>query len=325
LAVYLREVLMTTGSHRFVPTSLALLAAIAALTGCRLNVSTEKLSVLETRTFTVAGLPSVVLETFHGAIEVRSWDKAEVSVEIEKLAMEQPLIGQITVAASQAGDNIVVKVAGPAPVSFSGITLGVHVSPTARLRVMVPRTSNVTALSHRGSISAEAVDGKIVLHASKGRVTAARLAGTIQVRSGDGSILLDKVVGQLDLETDDGSIGVQGNPSGLRLRTNTGSVRVQIEANTVMASNWDVVTGDGRITLALPRAFSAEFHAETSDGSVRSSHPLFEDHSDDRLVGERPEERRARRRVMHTTIGDGGKSFRVRTGGGSIRIERTGL
>lgn len=313
---------MRLANHRSLPVAGALFLASALLAGCEVNLNTEGLSARETKTFAVTGVPEIDLDTFDGAIEIHSWDKAEVEVEIEKRAMEQSLIDEIKVEATQQGGKIVLKVTGPARRDFGGVTIGVHISPTARLRVAVPRTSNLIARSGDGSIRAEALDGRIVLNTADGSVTATRLSGDIQVRSGDGSIRLDKVSGKLDLETADGSIGLEGKPSVLRLKTGDGSVRAQIDVDTVMTDNWDLTTGDGSITLTLPSAFSAELDAETSDGSVRASHPLLEDARDERRSGEDSDERRERRRILRTRMGDGGKALRVRTGDGTIRIER---
>ena len=313
---------MTLTTHRSLPMVGALLLASTVMAACEVNLNTEGLSARETKTFKVAGLPEIDLDTFDGAIEIHSWDKAEVEVEIEKRAMEQSLIDQIKVEATQQGDKIVLKVPGPSRTDVGGLTIGVHMSPPARLRVVVPRASNIVARSGDGAIRAEALDGKIVLNTVDGSVTATRLSGDINVRSGDGSIRLDKITGRIDLETDDGSIGFEGKPSILHLKTGDGSVRAQIDVETVMTDNWDVTTGDGSITLTLPSAFNAELDAETSDGAVRSSHPLLAEGRDERRSGEGSDDRRERRRVLRAKMGDGGKSLKVRTGDGTIRIER---
>jgi len=309
---------------RLLPVAGALVLASVFMAACEVNLNTEGLSARETKTFKVTGQPDLELDTFDGAIEIHSWDRAEVEVEIEKRAMEQSLIDQIKVEATQKGDRIVLKVTGPSRSEFGGVTIGVHISPTARLRVVVPRATNIIARSGDGSIRAEAVDGKIVLHTVDGSVTATRLSGDIQLRSGDGSIRLDKVTGKLDLETDDGSIGIEARPTVLRAKTGDGSIRAQIDDDTVMADNWDITTGDGSVTLTLPAAFQAELDAETSDGSVHATHPLLENHRDERRRGEDGDERRERRRVLRARMGDSAtaKALRVRTGDGTIRIER---
>ena len=88
-----------------------------------------------------------------------------------------------------------------------------------------------------------------------------------------------------------------------------------------MADNWELTTSDGSVVVTLPGAFNAELDAETSDGSVRTNHPLVSD-NDERRSGDDGESRRERRRVLRSKLGDGGKTFRIRTGDGTIRIER---
>ena len=299
-----------------------LLISGTVLAGCEVNLNTEGLSAREVKTYQVTGQPEVMLDTFDGAIELHSWDRNEVEVEVERRAMEQALLDEIKVDAQQQGDKIIIKITGPRRDNRT-VTFGVHISPTARLRVAVPRAANITAVSGDGSIRAEAIDGRLMLRTSDGSVTASRIGGDVQIRSGDGSIRVDTVTGKLDLETDDGSVTVEGQPSVLRLNTGDGSVRVQIDPDTVMADNWDITTSDGSVTVMLPGRFNAEIDAETSDGAVRTSHPLLGD-EEDRADGdgEGRRERRERRRQLQSRMGDGGKILKIRSGDGTIRIER---
>ncbi len=297
------------------------LFASTALGACEVNLHTEGLSSRDVRTFKVTGAPDVVLETFDGAIEVHSWDRNEVEVEVEKRAMEQPLIDQMKVDVEQQGDRIVVRVTGPARADFRGITIGMHISPTARLRVAVPRATNLEAKSGDGSIRVEALDGKLVLNTVDGSVTGVRVSGDIRIRTGDGSIRLDDVAGNLDLETDDGSIGIDAKPTALHAKTGDGTIRVTIDPDSAMAADWDLTTGDGSVILTLPSGFNAELDAETSDGVVRSDHPLLKELTAERRSGEDGDERRERRRSLRTRMGEGGKILKVRTGDGTIRIE----
>jgi DUF4097 and DUF4098 domain-containing protein YvlB len=296
-------------------------AAALFSSGCEVNLNTEGLSSRETLTFKVAGQPNVVLDTFDGAIEIHSWDKPEVEIEIERRAMEQALLDEIKVESSEKNGVVTVKVTGPTRGDFRGVTIGMHISPTARLRVAVPRNSNINATSGDGSIRAEAVEGTLQLSTSDGSVVGTRLGGDIHIRSGDGSIRLENVTGKLDLETTDGSIGVDAKPTVLKARTGDGSIRATIEPDSVMADNWELETSDGTVTLTLPAAFNAELDAETGDGVVRSSHPLIED-AERRSEGENRDERRERRRTLRSKVGDGGKVLRIRSADGTIRIER---
>ena len=300
---------------------LTALAAATVLAGCEVNLNSEGLSARDVKTFKVTGRPEVVLDTFDGSIELHSWDRNEIEVEVEKRAMEQTLLDEIKIDAQQQGDQITIKVTGPS-VQQRSVTFGVHISPTARLRVAVPRSANINAVSGDGSIRAEAIEGRIILRTTDGSVTATRIGGDVQIRSGDGSIRVDGVSGKLDLETDDGSLTVEGQPSVLRLNTGDGSVRVQIDPDTAMTDNWDITTSDGSVTLTLPGQFNAELDAETSDGAVRASHPLLGDEAE-RADGDGDGRRERReRRQLRSKMGDGGKILKIRSGDGSIRIDR---
>jgi DUF4097 and DUF4098 domain-containing protein YvlB len=299
----------------------AAVAASACFAACEVNLNTEGLSAIETRKFAVSGTPQVELDTFDGAIEVHSWDRPEVEVEIEKRAMEQSLIDAIQIEIRQDGDKVVVKVTGPVQAEHRGLTIGTHISPTARLRVALPRASHLNARSGDGAIRAEAIDGTIHLITADGSVTASRLSGDLHIRTGDGSIRLDNVSGRIDLETTDGGITVDASPSKLLAKTGDGSIRATIDPDAVMAEDWDLSTGDGSVVLTLPSAFNAELDVETSDGTVRATHPLLSEEPG-RRESEDGGDRRERRRILRSRMGEGGKTLRVRTGDGTIRIVR---
>ncbi len=177
---------MTVHEFARVGSRALLVAAAVALAACEVNLNSEGIVSRETKTFKVSGVPDVQLETFDGSIEVHSWDRNEVEVEIEKRAMEQSMVDEMVISSEQQGDRIIVKVTQPRNRDFDGIQIGVNFGPTARLRVAVPRNSQLTAASGDGSIAVEDVNGKIALTTSDGSVRASRVTGELSVRSGDG-------------------------------------------------------------------------------------------------------------------------------------------
>ncbi len=293
---------------------------VAATLGsaCEVNLNSEGLTARETRSFKLSGQPEIVLDTFDGAIEIHSWDRDEVEVEIEKRAMEQSQIDEIKIHTEQRGDRVEIRVTGPAR-EFH-MTIGRNLSPSARLRVALPRASRVQASSANGSIRIADVDGTIILRTADGSVAATRVSGDISVRTDDGTIRIERAAGKLDLETGDGSIVIDAKPTVLRLKTGDGTIRAQIDADSAMAEDWDLSTGDGSVILTLPSSFNGELDAETRDGSVRTTHPLLRS-ADRERSGDDNDDRRERRRSLRAKMGEGGKALRVRTGDGSIRIE----
>lgn len=291
----------------------ALLAV--SLAGCTVNVNTEGATASETHTFTVGSNPRVTLDTFDGSIEVHSWDRDEVEVVVEKQAQDEALLQQIVVDQSQEGDGVTLRVRGPA--SRSGINIGIVYSPSAKLLVALPKSAALDLKSGDGSISVEDVSGTLVLWSGDGSIVGRRLTGDVRARSDDGSIRLRETSGKVDAETRDGSIVVNGTLTHLRAKTGDGSVRIGAERGSTLEDDWVVETEDGSVEVRLPEGVSAVVDASTSDGSIRSNYPgltVPRRTDDDRVRGDDG-------RQLTATLGQGGRTLRVRTGDGSIRFE----
>src|SRR6185503_19169234 len=101
----------------------------------------------------------------------------------------------------------------------------------ARLIVLVPASSDVGAKSGDGSIDIE------------------RITGRLQLRSGDGSIRGTRLGADVSAHTGDGSITLGGKLAGVRARSGDGSVTIHADPGSVPTGDWDIVTGDGSVTL----------------------------------------------------------------------------
>ena len=130
-----------------------LLASSIAATSCVVNVDSQALIEREEKRFSVKGTPNLRLSTFDGAIEVRSWDRPDVLVEIEKRGPTREAVDGLVVQVEQDGNKIAVEVKRPKSETFSG--LGFHRSASAKLIVSVPQSSDVAARSGDGSIRIE--------------------------------------------------------------------------------------------------------------------------------------------------------------------------
>jgi len=278
-----------------------------ALGGC-VVVDSHGLIARDERRFTVAGTPEVRLTTFDGSIEVRSsTDNNSVVVEIEKRGPTQEAINELKIETKQDGDRIDVEVKRPrrdaAFIGFRGI------SPTAKLIVTIPRDSNVIARSGDGSIRMERVRGKVDLKTGDGSVRVTDISGQLTIATGDGSVTVDEVDGDLDVDTADGSVSVAGKLGAVRLHTGDGSITFRAEAGTAMKDDWSVTTGDGGVAIYLPSDFAAQLDAHTGDGVIRNELKV------DNMNLDRE------RRTLRGTLGAGGKTFRIRTGDGGIRLK----
>ncbi len=295
----------------FVPGRTALvvscLVASSAAAGCTVRLDSQSQIVREEKRFTVKGSPVVRATTFDGSIQIQSWDKPEVLVEIEKRGPTREAVDALIVKSSQDGDTIEVEVQSPPDASFR--VVGIGLSSTARLTVWLPERADVRARSGDGSITIDRVSGRVELHTGDGSIRGNDIAGELKLTTGDGSITVDGAEGRLTLDTGDGGVNVSGNLSSVRLHTGDGSIVYRAQPGTTMSEDWELTTGDGGVSLYLPANFGAELDAHTGDGAIRN----------DLKIGE-AETGGTSRRTVRGRLGSGGRQLRIRTGDGSIRL-----
>ncbi|MGE5243478.1 MAG: DUF4097 family beta strand repeat-containing protein [Betaproteobacteria bacterium] len=258
--------------------------------------------------FNVAGTPDVSLSTFDGSIEVRPWDRPEVVVTLERHARSKEAADALEVQASQSGNQVTVAVRKP---RGGGIELGWGNNARVNLIVQMPEAGTLEASSGDGSILVERITGRCDLRSGDGSIVAHDLTGGVKAHTGDGSITLTNASGAVDVDSGDGSVAVDGRLTGVRVRTGDGSVKVQASAGSATTDDWDIVTGDGSVALALPDGFSGTLDAHTGDGRVELNGIAVTG-----VTGE------ISKKSVRGTLGAGGRQVRVRTGDGSITLRR---
>lgn len=277
------------------------------LAGC-VVVDTQGHIAREEKRFTVSGVPDLKLTTFDGAIEIRSSDAKTIVVEIEKRGRTPEAIEQLKVETKQDGNLIEVTVKRP---GRDGEFFGFNgMSSTAKLIVTMPREGNVTARSGDGSIRIEHVSGKLELRTGDGSIRGTGIGGQITLATGDGSVTLDDAEGDIDVDTGDGSVSVAGRLGIVKLHTGDGSITFRAEPGTMMKDNWSLTTGDGGVSVYLPSDFAAQLDAHTGDGAIRNELQIKTDGAAE-----------ISRRTVKGQLGAGGKTLRIRTGDGSVRLK----
>jgi DUF4097 and DUF4098 domain-containing protein YvlB len=277
-------------------------------TGCVVTVDSHSEIAREEKRFAVDGTADVRVATFDGSIQIQSWDKPDVLIEIEKRGPSKAAVESLQVIAEQKGNIIELEVKRPKTETFSG--MGFRQAAYARLVVSVPRTTNIRARSGDGSIKIERVTGRIELRTGDGSIRASEVAGVLNFDTGDGSVVVERAEGQLAVDTGDGSVNVSGSLGGVKLHTGDGSVVYRAHPGSSMTDQWDITTGDGSVTLYLPEDLGADLDAHTGDGRIINDLSVEKSGGDEKT----------RRTTLRGRIGSGGKLLRVRTGDGAIRL-----
>lgn len=292
---------------RLVP---VLVASALASTACVMSVDAARYTTREEKRWPVTGTPDLNLVTFDGAIEVRSWDRPEVRVEIEKRAADKAAADAIEIRTGQEGQAISVEAVKP-PAAES--LFGLRVSPSARLVATVPRQCHVVARSGDGSIVVDRIDGRVDVSTGDGGLSGEEMKGSLRAHTGDGSIRFEAIEGTADADTSDGTVTLTGKLAGVRLRTGDGSVSVRADEGSAMSEDWEIRTGDGSVRVDLPEGFAASLDAASGDGHVQAE-GFGEPAASGRGEGSRG--------ALKRPIGPGGRLLRVRTGSGTIRIRK---
>lgn len=278
---------------------------------CSIDVRGEGSVTREEKRFTISGEPQLSLRTFDGSIQVRSWDRNEVLVEIERRGPDMQAAEAIVVNATQDGNRIVVEAPEPR-VRREVIHFGSWQSPSVNLIVTAPRRLTLEARTGDGSITADDLAGTVALNSGDGSIRATRIDGRVTAHTGDGSIQITEAAGRVEADSGDGSIELGGRFEGVDVRTGDGSVRVDVLDGSIMKSDWNIGTGDGTISLRVPGNIDAEIDAHSGDGRVHADGVSNAEKSGDDDD----------RGTLRGRFGKGGRVLRLRSGDGSIDISR---
>jgi len=285
-----------------------MLAVVVSTTACAIDVRGDNAVVREEKRFTVSGEPDLRLRTFDGSIQLKSWDRNEVLVEIEKRAPDSDAAKALVVNASQEGNRVTIEVPNP-----RGDRDGFHIgqSPSVSLIVTAPRRMKLDAHTGDGSVAADNIAGTLAIDTGDGSIRIRRVEGALKAHTGDGSIDIDDAVGRLDAQSGDGSINIGGRFEMLDVKSGDGSVHVNAEEGSALKGDWSITTGDGSIAVELPGNIDAELDAHSNDGGVRAN-------GFSGVSSSRDDDRGSAR----GTLGKGGRTLRLRSGDGSIAINR---
>ena len=240
-----------------------------------------------TKTFMVADQPELRIETDDGNVTLHTWDEKKISVRVTTAGWKIGP-GEVEVGQSQTGNRVEITVRTSRR-RFPFFSVGVH---SIDVDVHAPRQIESNIRTGDGHIDATGLQGVTRLH------------------TGDGHIEADFLNGSVEATTGDGHMRVRGRLDSLNLRTGDGGIDAEVLPGSKIASSWRVESGDGSVTIRLPRDFAADLDLHTGDGSISVDFPLTTT-----AGGRSDHDLRAR-------LNAGGATFFIRTGDGSIRLAR---
>src|SRR5579862_15937 len=258
------------------------------------------------KSYTIGGHAQLRLTTNDGAIEISPSSSNQIAARVETVGYRIDS-SDVTITEHQSGDAVEIDVHVPQhDFHIFNFRNDRH---SVRVYVDVPRESDLDVHSGDGSITAREIKGTLKLDSGDGHLRVDDLKGDLRFHTRDGRIEGSGLDGSLMAETGDGSIVLSGRFDRLDAHTRDGHIELGIQNGSKMNGPWSVRTNDGRIHVRLPDGFSAELDAHTGDGRISTEFPITVSGSLDP-------------RSIRAKLGSGGESLTIRSGDGSIFIEK---
>ena len=257
------------------------------------------------KTFVVTGQPQLRIETDDASVIVRTWDQPKIAVRVTTAGWKIGP-GEVEVGQSQAGNRVEITVR-TARRSFPFMSVGRH---SIEVDIEAPRQMESDIRTGDGNIEATGLQGETRLRTGDGNIEVTNSQGATRLRTGDGNIVAESLGGSLEATTGDGNMRVRGRLDSLTLRSGDGGIDAEVLPGSKIASSWRVESGDGSVTIRLPRDFAADLDVHTGDGNITVDFPLTT------VAGGRSEH------DLRARLNGGGSTFFIRTGDGSIRLAR---
>lgn len=256
-----------------------------------------------TRSYSVSGRPTVVVNTNDGAVRVTTGDSKQVVFQViyEGLTVDKNL----KIDSNQNGDRVEVtaRIA-----NHFGFSWNMHRG--LRIEVHMPKDADLQVESGDGSVETQTVIGNVNIHTGDGHIRVDGAKGDIHLRTGDGSIEGYGLDGKVEADTGDGHVKLAGRFDVLSIKTGDGSINASANSGSKLATGWMIHTGDGSVDLTLPSDLQANIEASTNDGRISLGIPLTVEGTmgTSKIQGK---------------MNGGGQTLNIHTGDGSIRLNKS--
>jgi DUF4097 and DUF4098 domain-containing protein YvlB len=244
--------------------------------------------------------------TQDGEIDLVGTTDKQISVNVDTIGRRLSA-DDVTISEHQTGDSVDIEIRVPHEhhwfVSFDTGRRSIHIT------VRVPMDSDIDVHTGDGHINASNVKGDSRLDTGDGNIKSDHFQGSVHLHTGDGRIEGFDFDGTLFAETGDGHVSIRGRFDRLDVHTGDGTIEASVESGSRMTGPWTLRTGDGHINVRLPENFAADVDAHTGDGRVTLTYPITISGTIDRGT-------------IRGKMGSGGDTLMLRSGDGSISIDR---
>jgi len=274
------------------------------------------------QTVSVAKGTKLDVANFAGDVNVKTWDRDAVRVEVTHSDRETIDIKQDEQTLRVRGHS--VRGGPPRSLDYT-ITIprwmAVNISGTYADVTLDGVGGDVNIETTRGDIKVNGGSGFVSLKSVQGEISLEKAKGRIEVRGVNEGLRLADISGDLSAETTNGSIILDRIDSGnVDLYTVNGNI--SYDGPIKDKGVYRLTTHNGMIAMPVAERANATLMLRTYNGSIRSSFPLAGGSGSGSGSGTGDDARRNKR--VSTTLGNGSAHVELESFGGMIALRRPG-
>jgi hypothetical protein len=255
------------------------------------------------KSYNVSGKAAVQVDVDDASVKVRACGGCRaVHIHVDGQGTD---LSRFRITELQGGDGIHFAMKHVEEHSFFGGGWHGH-SPL--VTIDTPTETTLALHSGDGSLSVAGLRGSVEAKTGDGSIQFDDVSGSLLVHTGDGSIHMNRTEGTLNASTGDGSMNIEGRFSQIDAHTGDGSANVSLLPGSHLSASSRVYSGDGSITVRVPRDLQADLYASSGDGSINCNIPLQTTVSSND------------RHVVRGSMNGGGPTLRLQSGDGSISV-----
>jgi hypothetical protein len=197
------------------------------------------------RTIALAPGTTISIDSTVGDVEIRGWDRPEMTVEIDAPAGLEPRVDE-----------------GPGAVRISAVQPGGAMDRSVRTRIAIRAPATATFDAVRlldGRLTIDGLSGAIAADVRQGRIDAARVGGRVRLETGFGDVSVDAAT-------------LEANGL-LRLRAFNGNVRLAF-ARAPADARILALTFNGKIQSDIPLSRKEAFGPRFGEATLGKGEPV---------------------------------------------------
>ena len=250
----------------------------------------------------------IVIENFSGDLDVRTWDRSEVSIDFggrRSAPFDIDRVGgRIEVRVSdrkgrERNRSYVVSVPAWLEVKIRGRGLNVTVEGLNAALEVTTTEGDISVRNHSGEVVARTLEGVLEVRRSSGR---------FDLTSLDDDVSLYDVAGEIYIDANDGDIELVDVDARI-VYANTVDGDIDFSGRIHPDGEYELVTHDGDISFAVQRDAEAHVSVATYDGEFETDFPVLL-------------QRLESGRELSFELGGGGARVRLQAFDGAIRLMR---